>query len=166
MSKPRLDPDEALAGPLYFIAGLLVLMPTLDFVTSIGPAYFASAQWRFAAIGLLSGHTLVPLLGLALALGVAGVLKHGTVQRILVALCLLLAVFFVVVSIDFVLDVMEVRATMPAEGRAAFETASIRALVKHILAAVAFWYLGWRARRMFPARVRPRTPRTVQIVSK
>jgi hypothetical protein len=166
MSKPRLDPDEALTGPLYVVAGLLFLMPTIDFVMSIGAAQFASVQWRFATVGLLSGYTLTPVLGLALALGVAGMARHAAVQRVLVVVCLSMAVLLVVLSLSFVLDVLQLRATIPADGRPAFQSASIRALVKHVLAAFAFGYLGWRARRMIPAPLRQKTPQTVHIVNK
>jgi hypothetical protein len=166
MSKPLLEPDEALAGPLYLVAGLLVVMPLMDFAMSIGPAQFASVQWRFASVGLLSGYTLMPLLGLALALGLAGLTRQRAAQRVLIVLCLTLAVVMLLIAVGFLLDVMQVRATVPAEGRPAFQSASTRALVKHLLAVIAFWYLGWRARRMVPPPIRAKAPKTVQIVNK
>lgn len=166
MSKPRLEPDEALAGPLYLVAGLLFFMPLLDFAMSIGPAQFASVQWRFASVGLLSGYTLMPLLGLAMALGLAGLLRQRVAQRVLIVFCLTLAVVIVLISVVFLLDVVQLRATVPADGRPAFQSASMRALAKHLLGGFAFWYLGWRARRMVPPPIRAKAPRTVQIVNK
>jgi hypothetical protein len=166
MSKPPLDPDEALAGPLYLVAGLLVVMPLIDFAMSIGPAQFTSLQWRFASVGLLSGYTLMPLLGLAMALGLAVLTRQRVAQRVLIALCLTLAVVILLIAVGFLLDVLQLRTTVPADGRPAFESASMRALVKHLLVGCAFWYLGWRARRMVPPPIRDKTPKTVQIVNK
>lgn len=162
----RLDPEEALPGPLYLVAALLVVVPLADFILSVPNAEFANVQWRFAAVGLLSGFTLTPILGLAMALVVAAFLKHYTVQRWLVATCLSMATVLVALSLGFLLDVMQVRASVPAEGRAAFSNAWSRAILKHALSAVALAYMGWRARRMIPARSRQRTPKTVHVVSK
>lgn len=166
MSRPPLDPEEALAGPLYAVAGLLVAIPMLDFLLSVAAPQLSSVQWRFASVGLLSGFTLTPILGLALALGVATWRRHVPAQRLLVVACLAGALLLAVLSAGFVLDVVQLRASVPGEGRAAFKSAWQRALAKHVLAALALGYLGWRARRMIPGRPRPRTPRSVHVVSK
>ncbi len=166
MSRTPLDPEEALAGPLYVVAGLLVAIPMLDFLLSVAAPQLSSVQWRFAAVGLLSGFTLTPILGLALALGVAAWRQHVAAQRLLVVTCLAGALLLTVLSLGFVLDVMQLRASVPGEGRAAFQNAWMRALAKHALSAFALGYLGWRARRMIPAGSRPRTPRSVHVVSK
>jgi hypothetical protein len=162
----RLDPEEALARPLYVVAFALVLVPTLDFVFSVPPAEFASVQWRFAAVGLLSGFVLMPMMGLALACVIAGMLKQFHVVRLLVILCLTIALVLIVISLGFVLDVLQLLATLPEEGRPAFNSAWIGALSKLALSAIVLAYLGWRARRMIPAPTRHRTPRTVHVVSK
>jgi hypothetical protein len=162
----RLDPEEALAGPLYLVAFVLILIPAVDFLLSIPPAELGSVQWRFAAVGLLSGYTLTPILGLALALVVSAVLKHHNVQRLLVILCLTIALALIGLSLGFVLDVLQIRASVAEDGRPAFNSAWMRAVIKHALSAVALGYLGWRARRMIPARTRHRAPKTVHVVSK
>jgi hypothetical protein len=162
----RLDPEEALAGPLYLVAALLVVIPLADFLLSVPPSEFSNVQWRFAAVGLLAGFMLTPVLGLAMALVVAAVLEHYRVQRWLVAVSLLMATVLIALSLGFVLDMLQVRASVPDEGRAAFTNAWTRAILKHALAATAFAYLGLRARRMIPERTRQRTPKTVHVVSK
>lgn len=162
----RLDPEEALARPLYVVAFALVLIPTLDFVFSVPPAEFASVQWRFAAVGLLSGFAVMPMMGLALACVIAGMLKQFHVVRLLVIVCLTTALVLIVISLGFVLDVLQLMASVPPEGRSAFNSAWIRAISKTALSAVVLAYLGWRARRMMPAPTRHRTPKTVHVVSK
>lgn len=162
----RLDPEEALAGPIYVVAIALILLPTLDFIYSVPPAEFSSVQWRFAAFGLLSGVVMMPLIGLALAVAVAGFLRHIHVIRLLVFLCLTIAVILIAVSLGFVLDVLQLKGTVPQEGLPAFTSAWIRALSKLAVTAVILGYIGWRARRMVPVRAKHHTPKTVHVVSK
>jgi hypothetical protein len=166
MSKTPIDPEEALAGPLYVVAALLIVIPLADFALSVAAPVLSSVQWRFAAVGLLSGFTLTPILGIAMMFVISAILEHRRLQRVLSILCLTIAVVFIVMSAGFVLDVLQLRASVPLEGRPAFQSAWTRALLKHVLAAVALGYLGWRARRMIPAGPRPKTPRTVHVVSK
>jgi ethanolamine transporter EutH len=151
---------------MYVIAVLLFLLPTVDFALSIPAAEFSSVQWRFATVGVLSGYTLLPIAGLGLGFVIASVRKHLTVQRILVLMCLTIALILIVMTMSFVLDGLQVRASVPEEGLAAFTSAFTRALLKLALSAVALAYMGWRARRMIPASVRRRSPRTVHVVSK
>lgn len=166
MPKPPLDPEEALAGPLYVVAILLVAMPAIDFVLSVGSLQPGSVQWRFATVGLLSGYTLTPILGAAMGLVVAAVAGHALVQKVLVALCLTSAVVLAVLSVGFVLDTLQLRLTIPSDGQGAFRSAALRALLKHGLAAVAFWYLGWRARRMLPDSIARKLARSPAATSK
>lgn len=151
---------------MYVVAFALILLPILDFVFTIPPAQLSSVQWRFAAFGLLSGVVMLPLVGLALAVAVAGFLRQFHVVRVLLFFCLTIAFVLLVVSLGFILDVLQIRGTVPQEGLAAFTSAWIRALSKLVLSAVVLAYLGWRARRIGPARVRHRTPKTVHVVSK
>jgi hypothetical protein len=151
---------------MYIVAFALILLPTLDFVFSVPPAQFASVQWRFAAFGLLSGVVMMPLMGMALAVAIAGFLRQFHVVRVLVFFCLTISLVLFVISIGFVLDVLQLQSTVPLEGRAAFSSAWVRALSKLAVSAVVLAYLGWRARRMIPATTRHRAPRTVHVVSK
>lgn len=162
----RLDPEEALAGPLYFVAALLVVVPLVDFTLSVPSPEFSSRQWRFTTMGLLSGYMLLPVLGAALAFTISAILKHYTIQRALVIACLTSAVLFALLSYRFWVDMGDQRfATVPDEMQA-FVSAANRAVTKLILTTVAFGYLGWRARRMIPAPTRHKTPKPVHVISK
>lgn len=162
----RLDPEEALAGPLYFVATLLVVIPMVDYFLSVPPAEYSNVQWRFSALGLLSGHLLTPLLGLALVFVISSVLRHHTLQRIMVIASLAFSVLLLLLSVSFLVDVKQLDATVPRDGRAAFTSAWQRALIKLFLASWGFGYLGLRARRMIPAPSRHRGPKPVHVVSK
>jgi hypothetical protein len=162
----RLDPEEALAGPLYFVAAMLVVVPLVDFILSVPPPDLSSTQWRFTTVGLLSGYTLLPVLGAALAFAISAVLKHYALQRALVVACLTSAVLFALLSYRFWVDMGDQRfATVPDE-MPAFVSAGNRAIIKLILTTVAFGYMGWRARRMIPAATRHKTPKPVHVISK
>jgi hypothetical protein len=162
----RLDPEEALAGPLYVVAALLIVIPLVDFVLSVPPAELSNVQWRFAAVGLLSGYTLTPIMGLAMAFVVSAFVKHHALQRWLVVGCLAFGTILTALSAGFLLDMLQLRFSVPNDGRAAFRSASTRAIVKLGLSVIALMYLGWRARRMIPARSRERPSKTVHVVSK
>jgi hypothetical protein len=164
--KPRLDPEEALSGPLYLVAMVLVAIPALDFLMSVPALDFGSVQWRFAAMGLLSGYTLTPILGISLGFVIASVLEQHRVKLALVILCLTIGVAILVMSLGFLFDALQLRSSIPADGRAAFNSAWRRALLKHLLSAIALLYLGWKARRMIPQRSNKRAPRPVHVVSK
>ena len=162
----RLDPEEALAGPLYLVAALLVVVPLVDYFLTVPPAEFDKVQWRFSALGLLSGHLLMPVVGLGLAFVISAVLKHHALQRIMVFVCLTIAMLLLGLSIVFLNDVMELRTAVTNDGRAAFASAWQRAVIKMVLSAWGFGYLGWRARKMIPAASRHRGPKPVHVISK
>ena len=164
--KPRLEPEEALSGPFYLVAIVLVAIPAIDFLLSVPAANFGSVQWRFAAVGLLSGYSLTPILGIALAFVVASVLGHHGVQLALVVFCLTTGIVMLVMCVAFVFDALQLRFSIPSDGRAAFNSAWHRAILKHALSAVTLLYLGWGARRMIPPRNARRGPKPVHVVSK
>jgi hypothetical protein len=162
----RLDPEEALAGPMFFVAAMLVIVPLADFFLTVPPAEFSSRQWRFTTLGLLSGHTLLMVLGAALVLALSAVLKRYAVQRAMVIACLTSAAIFALLTFQFWVDMGNERiATPPAEAPAVISAAN-RAIIRLILTTVAFAYLGWRARRMIPPATRHKTPKPVHVISK
>lgn len=162
----RIDPEEALAAPLYVVALALILIPASDFLLSVPAAQLSSLQWRFAAVGLLSGFTMTPILGLALAIVIAAVGKQVTMQRLLAIACLTLSLVLLVLCAGFILDITRLRASIPEDGRPAFNSAWRRAIVKLLFSVVSLGFLGWRARRMLPVRGRRREPKPVIVVAK
>ena len=161
-----LDPEEALGGPLYLVAMMLVMVPVVDFLLSVPPPELSSVRWRFAALGLLSGFTLLPVLGLALAFVVSAILKHHALQRVLVLLCLTSALGFIALSVTFFRDIGTMRNSIPEDGMPAFRSAASRAMIKLGFTSLVLAYLGWRARRMSPAPSRHKTPKPVHVISK
>lgn len=165
MSK-HLDPEEALSGPLYGVAALLILIPAAEFVFTVPPLNFSNEQWRFGAVSLLSGHAIMPILGLSLALIVSTVTKQPRVQRALIAGCLTTALGLAGMSAGFMLDVRDLRQSVPGDQRAAFNSAWKRTIITLLLSTAVLAYLGWRARRMIPATSRHRSPTSVHVITK
>ena len=151
---------------MYAVAALLIVLPGADYILSVPPPQLSDVEWRFAAVGLLSNYTLMPILGLAIAFVISAYRNQHSLQRWLVAACLAVAAILIALSLGFVRDVMQVGASVPADGRAAFSSAWHRALIKYVLASCALTYMGLRALRMIPARKGRHEPKPVHVVSK
>lgn len=148
MARLPLDPDEALAPALYLVALLLIGIPALDFVQSVGAPQLRNVQWRFASAGLLSGLLITPLLGVAMAIVVASVRGHAVTLRILSYLSIAGALAFLAVIAGFALDTLQLRSIVPEQRQLEFRSAAIKAALKYAATVVALGYLGFRGLRI------------------
>ncbi len=148
MARTPLDPDEALAAPFYLFALLLVALPLVDFVQNVGSFQPTSVQWRFATVGLFSGYLLTPLIGIVVAITVAAIRGHGVAQRVIAVLNLVAALVLLALMAGFVLDSLQLRASVPETRRAEFGIASVRAIVKYLATVVLLVALALRAFRI------------------
>jgi len=145
---------DTLAGPLYFLAILLIGTPLVDILANTWPLHVGLLTWRYGAVGMFSGFVLTPLLGLALACWLAITLGHRVVQRVLIIASLVAAVVLLVAALGFVLDVLQLRHSVPANPPQAlwtFEVGAAKALVKHLTAVVALVWLALATRRALRA---------------
>lgn len=131
-----------MAGPLYAVALLLILLPVTDFVSNVWPLQPGDFRWRFGMVGLLSGFLLTPMLGIALAATVAAIAEEMQMLRLVSVVAAAGALMLVVLVALFALDVIQLRPEVPMERRGPFDFANVRAVVKHLLAAGT---LGWTA---------------------
>lgn len=150
--KTPLDPEKALAGPLYALAIALAVMPAIDFIQNIGDLQPGNVQWRFATIGLLSTFVVTPLIGIAMAMIVAAIRGHAVVLRVLAIMNLVAAAVLLALLLGFVLDVLQLRVAVPDEGKRGFESASVRAILKHTMTVVLLLAFGLRGLRIATAR--------------
>lgn len=148
MSHKRPDGAEALIAPLYLLAFLLVATPIMDFVTSIIPLRPGDIEWRFASVGLLSGFLLTPLLGIALAIGAAHLGGHLRFQRLMAIVNLIVAACCIGLLVFFVLDIFQLRAAVQPEAAEAFQSAALKAVIKHVSFFITLAFLGWRGIRV------------------
>lgn len=150
MTSRRFDGADALIGPLYFVALLLVATPLVDFLTSVLPLRPGNIEWRFATVGLLSGFVLTPLLGIILAMLVASWAGHQRFHRIVAIVNGVIAALLVVTLLMFLLDIVQLRSVVQAEQKAAFEGSAVKAVIKHLTFVVATAWLavgGYRSSR-------------------
>jgi chromate transport protein ChrA len=151
---------QAIAWPVYLAGVLTALLPMVDLLASVWPPRLGQVEWRFGTLGLLSGFTLSPLLGLVMCMAAAAVLEHRIVQRVLAVFALIGAVKMLAIVVIFSLDWLQFRAAAPAEARLGMDVGSAKAVIKHALVAVSFIWLGiagWRAGRR-EHRARRSTP--------
>lgn len=128
---------ERLGAPGYLLAALLVVVPLGDYLASVWPLRPGELQWRYASEGLLAGFLLTPYLGLALASSVAAWRGHGRVLQWLGRLTAVTVVVLVGVDGGFVLDVLQLRETVPREALARYDLGAAKTVVEYLLVAVA-----------------------------
>jgi hypothetical protein len=126
---------------------MLIVIPLVDFVTSILPYLPASAKWRFASASLFSGFLLTPVLGVALAMLVAGLMNHRGVLRLLSIASLISAVVLLAFAALLALDVIELRAMTEADVRVAIVVSGARAILKNVFVAGSLVIMGVACRR-------------------
>ncbi len=142
MPNRRFEGVEALVAPLYFVALLLVLTPVMDFATSVLPLRVSNIEWRFASVGLLSGFLLTPVLGIVLAILIAGWSGHEKFQRVIAIVNLASVAVFALLLVFFLLDILQLRSAVQAEAKTAFEGAAIKAVAKYLCVMFALGWLG------------------------
>jgi small-conductance mechanosensitive channel len=125
----------------------MVVIPLLDFATSILPYLPGSARWRFASASLFSGFLLTPLLGIALALMVASILQHRGVLRLVTLTSLLSGVVLIALTGLLALDIIELRASAEAEVRQAIVMSGFRGVVKNVVIGFTCFVVALYSRR-------------------
>lgn len=138
------------------VAVLLVVVPLVDFATSVVPYLPASAKWRFASVSLFSGFLLTPLLGFALMMWIASALQHRRVIKLLGILSLLGALVLIGACGILALDVIELRAGAEGEIQQAIVLSGARALIKNVLIGIAFLWLALSCRQALAVMEPPR----------
>lgn len=151
-----------LKWPLYFIAIGLIVLPVLDFVTSILPFQPYEITWRFSAVALFSGFLFTPLLAIALIALVAALTEDRVMLRVLSIFNLVFTVLLVVLMVLYLLDVLQIRHDVVGDAeQLPFDMSAIRAFSKYIFTIFVLGYLGiagFRASRDRRPRGREATP--------
>jgi hypothetical protein len=138
---------RTLSGSLYFVAFLLLGLTLLDYFGTVWPFQPGQANWRYGAVGLVSGFVLTPLLGLSLGVAVAIHRQSGTMLRLFGGISLILGVLLVLGTLVFALDAVQVRQSVAAEARKLTEMSAAKAILKMLAAGIASIWLGLGAIR-------------------
>jgi hypothetical protein len=137
-----------LAAPMYCVAALLIVTPLGDFLSGVWPWRPTALDWRFASSGLLSGFLLTPLLGALIAIAVAAMLGNDRLLRVFGIITLVAGAACVVILGAFLLDVVQLKASIPEQQQRPFLDASIKAFLKYVMASASSIWLGVRAYRL------------------
>ncbi len=132
----------ALTGAAYCVGTLLIATSILDFVGTVWPLTLTDVNWRYGAVGLLSGFTLTPLLGgliLALTASLAG---HRNALLVIGVLHLAAALVLVLLIGGFTLDTLQVRRAASEQVRSVAEIGAIKAAIKLVFTVVALLWIG------------------------
>ncbi len=130
------------------LAAALVAVPLLDVVVQSWPPRVGEAAWRFGLVGLGLEVLLTPLVGLALAMGLALVADRRRLLRVLAVLAIAIAVLLVVGLLGFVLDFLQLRGGLAEARRGAYDRAAVKALAVgtvFLVVTIALGLGGWRA---------------------
>ena len=136
----------------------MVVLPLVDLVANVWPLQIGQLEWRYGAWGVLSAYLLTPLLGVMMLAAAAALLGHARMLGALFWLYFLAAAVLLIGSVLFVLDVFQLRGAVPQAGQSQYDVGAAKALVKHIVVAVALFWLGWGC-RMAAKQARTARPR-------
>jgi len=155
-----MDSIRRLAPAAHCTAAVLILIPTVDYISSALPFRPSAADWRFETLGMISTHLLSPLMGFLLASATAAAVPQPRVSRVIGVLIWVGAIVLLMALGGFVLDSLQVRNAAPAGTRFVSQTAFVLAAAKILLGAVTLMVLGVGNRRAASAYVAPATTRS------
>jgi len=131
-----------IAGAYLFLLFLFV-WPVVDLWATAWPPRVGNLEWRYGFLGLMTSYWPTPLLATVLSMGLAFVLGHRKTFRGLSILCLLWALFVVIVLILFPLDAIQIRSATPEENRGILQVSAVLSELKHLTTFVILTFLGW-----------------------
>ncbi len=139
----RVVPDfRRFAGPIYVLVLLMITLPLLDVAADWATFQPGQVAWRFGAVGLLTGASLMPVFGLILALAIARLAEHHAFAAILSWVALLLALVLLAVAGFFSLDGIQLRAQVRPQALSRFDFAIIKTIIALVLASIVLAWSG------------------------
>lgn len=152
-----MKPNRAVIAAAYAVALMLVLIPLSEMLLRVWPLRLGEASWRFGAVGLFSNALMTPLLGLTFAGMLAFIYGHRRTIRTISVVLGVSGLILVLASGMFILDALQMRASVVPEAKLAFDVASAQALLKLGLFTVVGFVMavgGWRSTKAPAGTVR------------
>ncbi|HEY7899088.1 MAG TPA: hypothetical protein VIC03_11820 [Gemmatimonadaceae bacterium] len=131
-----METAKPLARAGYLLAAALVIIPIADSALPLLPLQLTDARWRWGVVGQLSNVTLVPLLGLLLAVALAALTDSRRIRRVIGAICGIFALILAVMTVFFVIDYFHVRTLVKPQLEHNMAIASSVAFVKNLLSII------------------------------
>ncbi|MDZ4673607.1 MAG: hypothetical protein SGI84_04070 [Gemmatimonadota bacterium] len=131
-----------IAPGAYFVAALLFLITTVDYLGNAWPFLPGDISWRYGVVGMVSTYLLSPLLGCLIASATAAWLPQPRVSRVLGVVCWVVAGVLLTALGGFVLDSLQVRSAAAPDARWVTTTSFLLASAKIFLSVLALLTLG------------------------
>ncbi len=157
----RAEQTSQAGTALIAVGALMTGISLLDFVSNIYPFSPGTIEWRYGAVGILSGFTVTPLLGVVLMMIGATWLDRMTLVRVVAGVTIVLAALAAISLVMFLLDGIQVRRLGAPERRGVTGRAVMIGAVKlaaSIGVALIVAMTGFRVARQRTESDGPRGP--------
>ncbi len=128
---------------LYALGALLVIQPPLEVISAAWPLRFGEVGWRFGVTGSFQQLVTTFVIGVALIMLAAYLLRHRLVVRAAAIAALVVVVLFILAAAGFALDYVQLRRMVRPELVHSFDMTSMRAGIASLLSIVALSVLGY-----------------------
>ncbi len=139
---------DRIAGAVYFVLYLLILVSIVDYVSNTYPINPGEATWRYGALGILGQFLPTPLFSVALILMLGSAIYQRGHIRFVTVFSAVMAVALVLGMVAFTLDALQVRGNVPMDQQGRFDFAVARSLFKLFTSAGAFALCTMAGRRV------------------
>ena len=139
--------EKRIVAPAYAAALMIFLFAVLDLYTGLRPIEVGNVDWRFGAVGFLSGSLMSFLFAGLIALAVATRFGHRALARVLGVLGFVAVLVLLVSTVGFVLDALQIRGRFQPNAANSFEVAMGKAAFKLVAGAAVAGVYGWAAWR-------------------
>jgi hypothetical protein len=122
----------------------------MDIFTAALPIAPGIISWRYGAIGAAANYLLSIVFGLFLGVVVSTAADEKGALKFWSLLTITTGLTFTVLSLEFLLDFVQLRSVVRPEAVFAFRVGFGKALLKYLFAALATLYIGikgWRTAR-------------------
>ncbi len=141
------------ATPFYLVAALFFFTPVLDVFLNVWPWRPGLEEWRYGAVGAAANYLVSMVFGCLLATATAAVCGHRRSLRVLAVADWVVAALLAALTLEFVLDVLQLQTRVPQEDQRGFRLGAVKAVVKYlasIVCLVVVGIAGWRFAREMP----------------
>lgn len=142
MTSSRIPARPWLLG-LYALGALLVLQPPVEVISAAWPLRFGEVGWRFGVVGSFQQLATTFVVGVAVIILAAYLLRHRLLLRTAAIVALGVVVLLILGSASFALDYVQLRRMVRPELVHAFDMTSMRAGLSALLSIIALAVLGY-----------------------
>jgi hypothetical protein len=115
----------------------------------------SSVEWRFGALGLLTGAVVLPLIGLLIGIMAAVFSANRMMYGLFATLGFVGTVVLVAALLLFALDAIQLRGQMPRRMIRRFDVTVVKAILMQIVQLIALGSVLWAGRRAMRAMPQP-----------